>query len=140
MRRGKKLLIIAVLAAVMLGGTIGGIVLANNNGDGSQPGAAFGTLWDKACAIYEQKTGVAIDQEVFKDSLAQAQSEIRDEAMQNRLQRRVEEGVMTQEQADQYKAWLESKPDVPMMSGFGNSGGERGGPHCWGGFGHTPAE
>jgi len=135
--RSKKFIVIVLLAVLVVAGSIGGVALAqSDNENDSQPEAVFGVLWDKVGAIYEQKTGVAIDQEALEDSFAQAQNEMRDEALQNRLQSLVKEGKMTQEQADQYKEWLESKPEGPIMPGFGNFGGGRcGGPHDGVGFG-----
>ena len=82
MRRSKKLIIAAALMAVLVFGSIGGIALADDNGDDSQPGAFFGALWDKVSAIYEQKTGDTLDQEALKEALTQARSDMRDEAIQ----------------------------------------------------------
>ena len=135
MWRRKKLIVVAVLVAVMLAGSIGGAVLAADNGDDSQPEARYGALWDKVSEIYEQKTGVALDQEALKDAFAQARSEVRDEALQNRLQNLVDEGKIAQEEADQYLEWWQSRPDVLNGFGFGGRGGFRGmgGAHGWGG-------
>lgn len=63
------------------------------------------------------------------------------EAMQNRLDKLVEEGIITQEEADQLKEWWESRPDTalsgrpffgggPCGRGFGGHFGPR-----MGGFG-----
>jgi len=56
---------------------------------------------------------------------------MQDEALDSRLQKAVGEGKMTQEQANQFKEWCQSKPDVPFKLGFGGRGGHRmgGGPH-----------
>jgi hypothetical protein len=126
MWRSKKLIVGVVLAAVLLFGSLGGVVLAADNGDDSQPGALFGALWDKVCAIYEEKTGDTLDQEALKDSFVQARSEMRAEALQNRLQSLVNEGQITQEQADEYLEWQQSRPDVPVQFGFRGHGGFRG--------------
>jgi len=37
---------------------------------------------------------------------------MRDEALDNYLKNLVDEGKITQEQADQYKSWWQSKPDI----------------------------
>ena len=129
MRRSRKLIVVAVLAAVVLVGSIGGIALAN--GDDSEPQARFGQSLDRVCEIYQEKTGVAIDQEALRDAFAQARNEVRTEAMQNRLESMVEEGTITQEQADEFLQWQQARPDVP--SGFGFRG--HGGP---GGFSRPP--
>jgi hypothetical protein len=141
MWRSKKFIIIAVLVTVVLIGSIGGVVLAQNqNGDENQPEAQQAVLLEKVCAIYEENTGTAIDAQELQNAFAQAQSEMRDEALSNYLQKLVDEDKITQEQADQYKAWLESKPDVPLFEpspfgfpghgmhrGFGGPCGELGG-------------
>jgi len=116
MWRSKKFILITVLAIVALAGSIGGVVYAQSeNGDDSQPKAQFNTLLDKVCAIYQQNTGTAIDSAQLQKAFAQARDEMREEARDKFLQSLVEEGKITQEQADQYKAWLEAKPDVPLF-------------------------
>jgi hypothetical protein len=139
MWRSKKFIIVAVLAAVVLAGSIGGVALAQTgNGDDSQPATQHEALLDKVCTIYEQNTGVAINSEELQKAFAQARSEMQDEALNSHLQSLVDEGKITQEQADQYKTWLESKPEVAiplapgclghdMPRGFGGPGGFPGG-------------
>jgi hypothetical protein len=141
MWRSKKFIIIAVLTTVILAGSIGGVVLAADSGDDSQPEARYESLLDRVCEIYQEKTGVTIDQEVLKDAFAQAQGEMRVAVMENRLQYLVEEGKITQEQADELQEWLEARPDIPAGFGFKGHGGFHGmGGHR--GFGGTcaPAE
>lgn len=132
MRRRKKLIIVAVLAAVVLVGSIGGVVLAVDNDEDSQPPAPFRAMLDRVCTIYKDNTGNDIDSEALANAFAQAHGEIRTEAMQNRFQSLVEEGQITQEQADQYLEWQESRPDLPIRPdappgfGFRGHGGFRG--------------
>jgi outer membrane murein-binding lipoprotein Lpp len=124
MWRSKKFIIGAVLAVVLIAGSIGGVALAADNGaSDNQTGTSFGALWDKVGTIYEQKTGVALDQEALKESIAQAQTELRTEALQSRLQELVGQGKMSQEQADQYLKWWQAKPDI--SPGFGFKGFDR---------------
>jgi len=134
MWRSKKFILIAVLAALVLVGGTGGVVLAQTkNGDDSQPKAQYEALLDKVCAIYEQNTGTAIDAQELQKAFDQARSETMAEAQDKYLQSLVDQGKITQEQADQYKAWLESKPTVPILApgfpghdmhpGFGGHGG-----------------
>ena len=134
MRRSKKFIILTVLGTVVLVGSITGVVLAQN-GDDSQPKLGPEALLERACTIYENNTGVAIDQEALKDALGQAQNEMRIEALQNRLQYQVEQGKLTQDEADQYLEWWQSKPDAPAGFGFRGPGfpGMRG-PRGWGGL------
>ena len=125
MLRRKKLVMVAVLATAVLAGSIGGAVLAADNGEDSSPEAAIGALVDKVCAIYQEKTGVAIDQEALRDAFDQAQSEMRTEALETWLGSLVAEGEITQEQADEYLQWQQARPDVPFGSGPGGRGGFR---------------
>jgi len=135
MWRSKKFIIVAVLAAVVLVGSIGGVVLAQTeNGDDSQPKAQYEALLDKVCAIYEQNTGTAIDAQELQNAFDQAQSEMRDEALDSYLQNLVEQGKITQEQADQYKAWWQSRPDVTIAPGLGGCDMHRGFGGPGGGF------
>ena len=128
MWRSKKFIIVAVLAAVALVGSIGGVVLAQTENGDDSPQAQQEALLEKVCAIYQQNTGTAIDAEELQKAFDQAQSEMQDEALNKYLQNLIDEGKITQEQADQYHAWLEAKPeiDVPMAPGFPGAGMHRG--------------
>ena len=126
MWRRKKLFIPVVIVVAIIAGSLGGTVLADENEDGSQPGAIFGALWDRACEIYEDNTGDTINSEALKDAFAQARGEMQTEAMQNRLQNFVGEGKITQQQADEFQQWHEARPDVPFGPGLRGHGGFRG--------------
>jgi hypothetical protein len=123
MWRSKKFVLAVVLVVVIVAGSIGGVVLAADNGDGSQTETRCEALLDRACEIYEQQTGVAIDQEVLKDAFVQAQDEMQSEALQNYLDKLVEQGKITQEEADEYLTWWQAKPDISI--GFGLRGHSR---------------
>jgi len=78
---------------------------------------------------------VAIDSEQLKAALDQAQGELQEQALESRLQDLVANGKMTQEEADQYLEWWQSRPDIQVpLPGLGGPG-PRGG-MMWGrGFG-----
>jgi hypothetical protein len=163
MWRSKKFVVVVLVAAVLIvGSSIGGVVFAQTaSGDESQPKARCGDMLGRVCEIYEQETGVTIDQEALKDAFSQAQSEMRPEAMKNRfemrpqalqnrpemgpeamqnhLQNLVDKGKITQEQADALQEWWGARPDVTV--GFGFPGGH-GGFHPAPGMGglYAPAE
>jgi hypothetical protein len=120
MWRRKKFIFTAILAAMILVVGIGGVVLAADNGDDNQTETKRVALVNKALVIYEEQTGVTIDKDVLKDAFAQAKGELRDEALQNRLDNLVADGVITQEEADEYLEWWQSKPDI--TNGFGLRG------------------
>ena len=108
MWRSKKFIIVMVLAAVVAAGSIGGIALAQED-EGESPTTKLGEFMERVCAIYEDNTGIAIDQEALREAIAQARSEMRDEALNNHLQNLVDQGKITQEQADEYQQWQESR-------------------------------
>ncbi len=142
MWRSRKLVMAAILAVVVLVGSIGGVVLAADGDEDIQPEAQFGAILERISAIYQEKTGTALDTEALKDALEQVQSEMRTAAMQEWLQSMVDAGKITQEQADEYLEWQQAKPDVPF--GFGQRGpgkfrGRMGGCHGWGGM-FAPAQ
>ena len=131
MWRSKKLIVGVVLAAVILAGGIGGVVLADDNENGNQPGALFGALWDRVCGIYYEKTGDTIDQNALQEAVAEARGELRDEALQNRpemdceamkecLDALLAEEKITEEQYLKMKDRMESMPD--KLPGFGFRG------------------
>ena len=128
MWRRKKFILVGLLAAVVLVGSIGGVAFAQTeNGDASQPEAQkYEVLLDRICEIYQEKTGVTINQEALKDAFAQAQNEMSIEALKARLQSLVEQGRITQDEADQYLQWQQARPDVPFGFSFKGRGGIRG--------------
>ena len=101
MWRSKKFIVAAVLATVLVVGSIGGIALAQENGDDSQTKTLLARVAEK----------LGVELEVLKGYFAEARSEMRDEA----IQKLADEGKITQEQADQYKAWLKSRPDMEQF-------------------------
>jgi hypothetical protein len=138
MWKSKKFILIALLVVLVVGGSLGGIAIAqadDQSSSANQTGKA--DLLDKVAEIYEKNTGVAIDPGELQKAFTEAGQALKDEALDNYLQKLVDEDKITQEQADQYKAWLndrpalptdafkqwmESRPDIPGL--FGNSSGQ----------------
>ena len=144
MRKRKWFIPVVVASVLLIGGIVGGVVVAgsdnsSNTEDQSQTADRYQAILDRACAIYEEETGITIDSEQLKDALDQARSEIQDEALESRLQDLVDEGKITQEEADQYLEWWQSRPDIelplPGLGGHGHGGGMMwgGGFQAWGG-------
>jgi hypothetical protein len=134
MWRSKKFIIISLIVAIVAIGSISGVALAQG-GEDNGPAAGDGNLMERACAIYEENTGVAIDQQALQEAIAQAQNEMQTAAMEARLDKMVEDGVLTEEQAQQLQDWWQSRPDVPFAVGFDGQGMFRGGCGGPGGFG-----
>jgi hypothetical protein len=132
MKRRKKIILIALLTIVVLAGSIGGVALAQTDENNNQTN----TILDRVTNILVDK-GVNITSEQLKDAFTQAGKDIRDETLDKYLQNLIEEGKINDQQAEDYKAWLESRPDVPLQLGPGNHGGIRqfgGGFRSFGGF------
>ena len=164
MWRSKKFIVVALVAAVVLVGSTAGVVLANTgNEDDSQSGTQYGALLPGVGAIYKVNAGGTInrtalldrvceiynanpdrpgdiDCDMLKDAFADAQSELQLEALKAHLAKLVEDGKITQAQADEYlewwqarpgippelKEWQAARPDVPIGFGFHRYGGFRG--------------
>jgi hypothetical protein len=141
----KKFIIIMVVAAALAVASVGGVVLAQANGgeNETQPEAQHTALLERVCEIYEDNTGTAIDAEELRNAFAEVRGEMMDDAIENRLDKMVEDGVIDEEQAEELQEWWESRPEnlpfglgqmSPRMGGHGMQRGF-GGP---GGFGPPP--
>jgi hypothetical protein len=135
----KKFIIAMVVAAVLAIGSVG-VVLAQDNGDEdvAQPEAQHAALLERVCEIYEDNTGTAINAEELQNAFAEAQSEMRAAAMEARIAKMVENGVLDETKAQELQEWLEAMPeDLLLRPGLGGHGMHRGfgGP---GGFGPPP--
>ncbi|MFH1484678.1 MAG: hypothetical protein ABIH46_01275 [Chloroflexota bacterium] len=109
MPKGKLAIVAAFLAiAVLVSGTA--VAALAQNGSTEQ-----GTTQSFAARV---ALILGIEEQKVKDAFSQARKEMRDEALDARLANLVEQGKITQEQADQYKTWWKSRPDIPL-------GGER---------------
>lgn len=123
---------VVVVSVLLIGGIVGGVIVAgsdssSNTEDQSQAADHYPALLDRACTIYEEKMGVAIDSEQLKDALKEAREEMHDEALASWLQNLVEEGKITQQEGDQYLEWWQSQPEIelplPRLGGPGPGGG-----------------
>ena len=61
-------------------------------------------------AVKVAKT-LGLDAAVVDDAIRQASEELKDEAIQKKLDALVEKGRLTQEQADEYLNWIQSRPE-----------------------------
>jgi hypothetical protein len=123
----KHLLLVTVLAAmvILVTGIVGGVVYAQS-GDTQTGKDSSKTLMARVATILN------IDQIKLEDAFAQAQKDIQKEEQAARMAKLVADGKLTQAQADQYQAWLESKPELPAGVGLEGDGGFRGGPRGMG--------
>ena len=136
MKRGKRLISIAVMVIIVLGATIGGVALAQaDDGDSS----LRQTMIARVAEI------LGIDQQELQNAFDQARNEVMGEERGNFRHRWLEEGEITDELRDQIKEWLESRPDFPTdefkewletrPEGFPSGPGTHGQGRFFGGFG-----
>jgi len=138
MWRNKKVIFVALMVVVIAASTAVVAFAQTASDDQSQtPESREAALLTKVAAIYETNTGTAIDADALTTAFSQAQKEMATEALNTRLQNMVSNGKLTQEQADQYKQWLQSRPDTSLTGPLGNGlgggmgwgrGGQGGGP------------
>jgi hypothetical protein len=125
----KVKVLIAVLAAVLVL-TIGGVTAALAQDE--LPTPPRGEIQESFLTKVADNLGVSLDE--LQAAITSAQQEIRDEALTSRLDKAVEEGRLTQEEADALKEWWEQKPDC-LGEGFGFGLPEAGSGPAFGGFG-----
>jgi LPS O-antigen subunit length determinant protein (WzzB/FepE family) len=116
MWRSKKFIIIAVLIVLVVGVTLGSVAIAQADDEDTSTTqtANVSSFLEKVAEIYQTNTGVAIDPAELQQAMTEATQTLRDEALDNYLQKLVGEEKITQEQADDFKAWLDAKPSLPI--------------------------
>jgi hypothetical protein len=114
MWKSKKFIFISLLVVLVVGGTLGGVAIAQADDQSSSANQTGKTaLLDKVAEIYEENTGVAIDPDELQQAFVEAGQALKDEALDNYLQKLVDEEKITQDQADEYKTWLDDRPAFP---------------------------
>ena len=99
----KRWFVVPLLVGVLALGIMGGTALAQDRGTSSD--SPVGKFASKVAAI------LGLDETKVQDAFKQAAKETQDEALQTKLGRLVEQGRLTQEQADAYKAWYLARPE-----------------------------
>jgi len=113
MWRNKKIIVIEILVVVMLVAALGIAAVAHaDDEDTNQVQNNTTSLIEKVAEIYQANTGTVLDTQALENAFVQAQQEIRTENRYQCLDTLVELGRITQEQADEFKAWLDARPDV----------------------------
>ncbi len=96
-------LIVGLLTGVMAVGIMGGTALAHTNGeDGGSP---IQSVASRVAGI------LGLAETDVQDALQQARTEMQNDVLQHRLDHKVEQGLITQEQADEYQEWYLSRPE-----------------------------
>ena len=120
----KRLILVAVLAALVLAGVAAGIAFAQTGSSDDNSGKSL---------LARVATILGIDQQKVEDAFNQAQRDMQSEALDTYLKGLVDKGTITQQQADQYKTWRQARPNMPAEFGFRDPGGfgGRGGFRGW---------
>jgi len=131
MKKSKKLIIIAVITVLVLGGILGGVAIANADEPTTTTAPAevpapldINALAQKIADAYEANTGVAIDPQELINAFEDVRQDMRTAALDAYLDKLIAAGKIDEGQAQQYKDWIEARPDVPIGPGLdGGCGG-----------------
>ncbi|MBN1366461.1 MAG: hypothetical protein JW967_00850 [Dehalococcoidales bacterium] len=104
----KKKIILGVVIALVTLATVGGIVVANTDTGTTTTAPVTTNPQDTLLEKVAAKLGITVDS--LKTAFQEARSEIRQERLDTWLAQLVTDGKITQEQADAYKKWLNSRP------------------------------
>jgi uncharacterized membrane protein len=109
----KNLIIVSIVVTVVIlvGGILGGVVYAQSGSTTTTSPATTSTAKDTLLAKVAAILG--IDEAKLESAFTQAQQEIQTDALNTRLQKLVEAGKLTQEEADKYLKWWQSQPALP---------------------------
>jgi hypothetical protein len=118
MWKSKKFIISTILAVALLAGGISGVVMAADNDDENEPTTRVEIVLDKVAANYLEITGIELNIDALKRAFQQARNEMRTKALQDHLNKLVEDSVITQAEADEWSSWWELKPDTPIRFGL----------------------
>ena len=113
MWKSKKFIFLAILAVVILAGSIGGIVYAQGEDEEEDVPSRVAIL-DRVA----EKLG--IDPQQLKDAFSEVIDEMQAEIQLEWLDKAVEEGLITEEEASAYSEWWAARPDIAF--GFGGLG------------------
>ena len=114
----KRWRIVTLIVGVLAIGIAGGTVLAQGEETHGEP--PWKSFVSRVAAI------LGLEEAQVQEAFTQAAREIEDEATQRKLDHLVERGQLTQEQADEYMQWYQSRPEVLSsrhpFGGFGGPG------------------
>tara|TARA_B100000315_G_C14114706_1_gene379737 strand:+ start:30 stop:452 length:423 start_codon:yes stop_codon:yes gene_type:complete len=114
-----------LLTGILAVGVMGGTALAHTNGvDGGSP---IQSVASRVAVI------LGLAETDVQDAMDQARTEMQNDILQHMLDHKVEQGMITQDQADEYQEWHLSRPDglSPRRHfGFRGFGGFHRGRHC----------
>jgi hypothetical protein len=101
-----KFTVAPLLSIILIGGSAGAVLAQPNQ-----------NIPERRAAIISKVADILdINQQTLENAFKQAQQEQREAALQNRLSELINEGTITQQQANEFTAWINSRPDdIPMV-------------------------
>ncbi len=112
MKRYMKYGIIAIVAVVALSAGITAVVSAQS------PEAEVGSDTGPRQVFLGKVAGILeSDEEELADAFKQARQEMCEEGQEQRLQNALDEGLITEEEAEQIRAWRDSRPEAMQQLG-----------------------
>ncbi len=105
----RKITLLA-LAAIMVIGLTGGIVLAQTDGNGGTPAPTADTTTGKSFVARVAEI-LELEKSIVQDAFTQATRQQVDEAYRGRLDKMVERERLTEEEANEQFSWFEERPD-----------------------------
>ena len=115
----KRTLVAALAVGLLALALIGGAVLAQTSDEDD----------DKAGKSFAARVAEILDLEEadVEAAMEQARADMLDEQLDAHIDRLVERGVLTEEQAEEYRTWLDDRPDdLPQLGGRGWGKGRHG--------------
>ena len=137
----RKWLVIPTLAALLVTGAIAGTAFAQSESDDDSSSVSrFVEILADKLGIGEEEVQTALEE--TKEELQAEREAAREQQLRDKLAAMVEEGAITQEQADEYLDWYLDPPELAsgkfgkkFAFGTGHHRGKRGG---FGGHGRMP--
>ena len=108
----KRFLLPVAATMIVISIFTAGAVMAQEDSTGETP--AVQSFASRVAAI------LGLDETTVQDAMDQAHREMRDESLKSKLDAMVEQGRLTQEQADEYYRWYQDRPEG--IRGFGGPG------------------
>ncbi len=115
----KRTLVAALAVGLLTLAVVGGAVLAQTSDEDD----------DGASKSFAARVAEILDLEEadVEAAMEQARADMLDERLDAHIDRLVERGVLTEEQAEEYRTWLDDRPDdLPQLGGRGWGKGRHG--------------
>lgn len=135
----KKKVVISFVSTLLVLVAIFATTLAVSADDGDITPTAT-TIMERVAELYKNNTGFTLDPGQLQAAFNEAHQEVREQNRNTMLERLIENGVITEEEATDLREWINEKPDIDfgglksrtgqffekMKASFGNLHGHTG--------------